>query len=139
MQLIFSRSRTIGSPLIRLATWGTWSHCGILTPEQTVLEARWPQGVVETPVEQFRAHASHHAEATIATPDDAAGIAWARRQIGKPYDTFGVLSLGIQRDWEDPEKWWCSEFVEAALIAAGRRRFRHGSRRITPQHSWMVL
>lgn len=44
-----------------------------------------------------------------------------RDQYGKPYDYGGAFGLPIQQaeNWQDDDKWWCSEFVLAALVAGG--------------------
>lgn len=138
VRVVFSRSRTIGSVVIRFLTWSSWAHNAIETPDGTVIEARWPEGVVETPVSVFRKIASKRATVDIDCPDPAAAIAWARSQIGKPYDVWGVVGLGFRRRWQDDDAWWCSELVETALEHGGRQRFRHDLQRVTPQHSWMV-
>ena len=138
LPVVFSRSRTPGAALIRLVTWSSWSHNGVLTPEGTVIEARWPDGVVETPLDAFIARASRFELCEFDCPDPGAAVAWARSQIGKPYDTWGVIGLGIRRRWQEDDAWWCSELVEAALARGGRLRFRRDLHRVTPQHSWMV-
>lgn len=133
------RARSLSSWLIRVATWSEWSHCAIVTPNETVIESRALMGgVVEQPLADSLAHASEHRIVEVSTPDDAAGVAWARAQIGAPYDWTGVLGIALRRRWADPDSWFCSELVEAALAAAGRLRFRDVPR-VTPQHSWMAL
>jgi hypothetical protein len=74
----------------------------------------------------------------MAVPDPDAGYAFAISQIGKPYDVWGVIGLGLHRDWQSDDAWWCSEFAEAVLAAAGRSRFEHYAHRVTQQHSYMV-
>lgn len=138
MQILFGRSYTVGSALIRLGTWSVWGHCGIVTPEGTVIEARWGGGVVERPMAKVLAGMSAHHVLEVACPDDAAGLAWARSTLGARYDWRGVFGLAIRRRWDQDDAWFCSEHVEAALAAAGRRRWRQPWR-VTPQHSWMVV
>ena len=40
------------------------------------------------------------------------------RQIGKPYDTRGVLHFVTRRPerWQDQEKWFCSELIHAGFV-----------------------
>ncbi len=139
ISIIFSRSRTPGAVLIRLATWSVWSHNGIVMPNGKVIEARWPHGVVETDISEFIARSSHHLTRRIFCPVPRRAYEFAREQLGKPYDTIGVIGLGLRREWNRPDAWWCSELVEAAIEAGGNQRFRHDVRRVTPQHSWMVM
>jgi hypothetical protein len=44
-----------------------------------------------------------------------------RDQYGKPYDYGGAFGLPIQQaeNWQSDDKWWCSEFVLAALVKGG--------------------
>jgi uncharacterized protein YycO len=138
MQAIFCRRANLASLLLRTVTWSSWSHCAIVTPEGTVIEAAAPHGVIERSRATFLAGVSKFSEKTIDLPDDAAAIAWARAQIGKPYDWLGALGLAFHREWDNPERWWCSELVEGAAAAGRRPRFVSNAGRVTPQHSWMV-
>ena len=66
-------------------------------------------------------------------------IAAAESQIGKPYDWLGVLGIGLHRDWQEPDRWFCSEMAAWAFQQAGRPLFRPDALyRITPQHFWML-
>lgn len=42
-----------------------------------------------------------------------------RSQIGKPYDTLGILGAALDRDWRNPSSWFCSELIAAALETCG--------------------
>jgi uncharacterized protein YycO len=140
MQAIYVRRSNIGSVLLRFFTWSSWSHCGIVTLERTIIEAAAFHGVVERPYADFFADGvTDYAIKSIPLPDDAAAIAWARAQIGKPYDWNGVIGLALRRDsWQDDDAWFCSELVEGACAAGGRRRFVEQVERVTPQSSWAV-
>jgi uncharacterized protein YycO len=138
MYTIFCRRHNAGSFLLRTALWSSWSHCGIVTPHMTVIEAAAFHGVVERPYAQFIAGVSRYSVKTIALPDDARAIAFARAQVGKPYDWAGVIGLGLRREWDEPDAWFCSELIEASAVAGRRPRFVHQAKRVTPRDSWMV-
>lgn len=39
-----------------------------------------------------------------------------RSQVGKPYDTRGLLGrFFVGRDWRSPDSWWCSELAARGL------------------------
>lgn len=40
-------------------------------------------------------------------------------EIGKPYDSQGILGFVMGRDWRDPKAWFCSELQGAMLEACG--------------------
>lgn len=58
-------------------------------------------------------------------PDEEAGLAWARQQVGKPYDFFGALELALapDRNWHEDDAWYCYELAAEALHQAGRKLF----------------
>lgn len=137
VKILFCTSGKIGARLIRGVTWSFWSHVAIVDGDH-VIEAVWPC-VRRAPLADVIAAHPDFVVVDIPCPDDAAGIAWARSQIGAPYDLSGMVGLGINRDWQDDSKWWCSELTAAALRVAGRKLFRDDAmHRITPQHLWML-
>jgi uncharacterized protein YycO len=140
--LAFSRDHTISTALIRLQTWSAWSHVGIVIPSEYgsdwVIEARLKSGVRRITLFQFMRDASEYALKDVEVPDPSAAYKFAYDQIGKPYDIWGVIGLGINREWDEDDKWWCSELTEACIKAGGRIRFSKDVRRLTPEHVWMV-
>ena len=60
-----------------------------------------------------------------SVPNAAAGIAWARSQVGKEYDWRGVFGIALapDRNWQDESDWFCFELAAAALAHAGRDLF----------------
>lgn len=135
MKIIFSRSSTIGSLLIRGGTWSVWSHCGIFTHEDTVIDSTMEHGVSERPVLEWTKDISAYDVIDVDCPNPQDAIKWARTQIGKAYDWTAIIGFGFHREWNKDDKWFCSEFVEAALTQGGRKRWRN-PRRITPQQTW---
>ena len=43
----------------------------------------------------------------------------AKSKLGKPYDYTGILGLGINRDWQENDMWFCSEDVADTLKRSG--------------------
>jgi uncharacterized protein YycO len=139
MDVVYCRRHNLGSLALRTLTWSSWSHCGIITPDNTVIEARAFEGVVERPLHELLEESSKYVFRTIDVPDDEAVIAFARSQVGKPYDYFGVAGIAFHRQWQDEDRWFCSELLEAAAAAGGRRRFIVDAWRITQQMSYITL
>lgn len=140
IKAIFLRHSRIDSLLIRAASWSSWSHVALIMEDGvTVIDAAFLRGgVTEHPLIDLTATASKYAIREFSCPDPAAAYAFARSQKGKPYDWTGVLGLGLHRDWQQDDAWWCSELVEECLAAGGNKRFIEQVRRVTQQHSWMV-
>lgn len=139
--LVYSRGWSIGSPLIRHADrWGAWSHCGLLDADgQHVLESRAFAGVVRTPWPEFLARTTHLEQVDVACPNPAAGLAWAHSQVGKGYDYLAIFGNLVRESWQKAGRWHCAEYVEQALVQAGRQRFRRETWRISPNNSWSVV
>lgn len=136
---LYVRSHHLVSIALRNADrWGTVSHVGTMTPDGTVIEALWGLGVVETPMDEFMARYTHVEPITHECPNPAAGIAFGRAQVGKPYDRWSIFGNLFRTSWHDPEAWQCAELREAILGAAGRWRFRGDTWRISPNLSLMV-
>ena len=137
MKLVLCRSKTIGSWLIRTATWSDWSHVAIVDGDE-VIEAVWPKVRIAKLADIVLQH-SECEFIDFTTDRDQEIIAAARSQVGKPYDLVGVLGLWWHRDWQDDSKWWCSELPAWACDRAGVPHFRpEAMHRINPQHWWML-
>jgi uncharacterized protein YycO len=137
MKILFCTSDKVVARGIRTVTWSDWSHVGIIDGAE-VIEAVWPKVRVAALADVLAAH-PRWVVVDVPCPDEAAAIAAARAQIGKPYDAIGMLGLGVNRDWQDDSRWWCSEHVAMVIKAGGLPVFRDGvMHRITPQHLWML-
>lgn len=113
------RDPGISSRIICWWTWGKWSHVEIVT-SRGYLGARLNGGVKVRPF-GYVDPVEQSIRSIEVTPDQyAVFMAYADKQIGKPYDWFGLLGFGIHHDTaDDPEKWFCSEYVTACFEKAG--------------------
>lgn len=137
INLVFSRSHNPGSLLIRLLTWSTWSHVALIDGDQ-VIEAVWPR-VREISLDEFKSLHSATEIVSLLCYDEKAIIAAARSQIGKPYDWTAVIGIGLHRDWQEDDSWFCSELVAWAFAKARNALFRTDRmRRVTPENLWML-
>lgn len=142
MRILYSRQANLSALLIRAGSWfGPWSHCAVVDGESVIESRALARGVIRTPLADAIRRASEYELLDVATPDDAAGLAWARSTLGAPYDWWGVFGiLARERDWQSPEDWYCSEHVERTLVEAGLTgdlaRWRYGLMGITPCMSY---
>ena len=138
VRLLFTRRHHPGSAMIRVATWSKWSHVDLIDGD-SVIGAVAPHGVERERLNARLAAASHAAVMTIPCEDAAAVISAASSQIGRPYDWLGVLGIGLHRDWQEADRWFCSELAAWAFQATGQPLFRADAlHRVTPQHLWML-
>lgn len=124
--------------MIRAGSWSRWSHVAIVDGNQ-VIEAVALDGVVTTPIASRLKQDPSWIISALPCNDPEAVTAAARTQIGKPYDYTGVLGIGLHRDWQQDDRWFCSELVAWAFAQGGNPLFRHhANRRVTPQDLWML-
>ena len=137
MRVLLCTSNLLGAVLIRAVTWSDWSHAALVDGDEAI-EATWPAVRVAPLSEVIAAH-SLHAIVDLPCRDQAAAIAAARSQTGKPYDLTALFGLLMHRDWQENDRWFCSELVAWAFCQGGSPLFRQEAmHRITPQHLWML-
>lgn len=137
MQVLFCRSNSIMSWLIRLLTWSEWSHVALVRGPQAI-EAAWPRVGLTTVADIMGRHTTGVlVEYPCKDPD--ATWAWALNQLGRPYDLGALFGFFLHRDWTSDRRWFCSELVAAAFLAGGSPFFRPGLLwRLPPQLLWMI-
>lgn len=138
IRLFFSTRVSPFSALIRLATWSSWSHVALVDGD-SVIESVALHGTRRLSLIDAKANASRWSIVDIPCDDPMAVIFAAGSQLGKPYDYWAVLGLGLRRNWQDDEAWFCSELIAWAFAQAGHPLFRQDAlRRVTPEHLWML-
>lgn len=137
MKILFCTSKLPGAALIRAVTWSDYSHVAIIDGDEAI-EAVWPCVRVSPLADVIASHPEHViADFPCLSPIDA--IKAARSQVGKPYDLAGILGIGLHRDWQETDSWFCSELVAWAFVQGGTPLFRpEAMHRITPQHLWIL-
>lgn len=132
IRLLFLRQNTVGSAFLRSAMWSEWSHVALVDRGGSIIEARAFSGVRTTYLSAAIASSSKHALRQI---DCDAQQAWAFAcgQLFKPYDWTAVFGIGLHRDWQQDDKWFCSELVAASLMAGGTMILNKQVGRVTPQ------
>lgn len=140
LRVVYTRSHTIGGILIRWRDpYGAWSHCAVITPDNTVVESRAFHGVVETPLDEFLSRYPRYQIVDIECPNPDLGVAWARSQLGKGYDYLSIFGMALRRSWQSTDKWHCAELLEMASIKSGKERFRDSPSHISPNLSYWVI
>ena len=136
--LLFSRSRTIGSMGIRLATWSSFSHVDMVSSRDVLVGATLAHGTVALPIDRRVRQASllglYRIDAPMKNEQRFKDFVWS--QIGKPYDLGAIFGLPFRRNFQDEDRWFCSEQMAAAGEFADIPLVRKGSWRVTPQDLW---
>lgn len=137
ISLLFSTSYHPMSMVIRACTWSNWSHVALIDGDD-VIEATALAGVRRYPVVLAINHAKRWGIVDLPSRNPQMVIAAAASQIGKPYDYSAILGIGLHRDWQMDDRWFCSELIAWSFAQAGESLVRSEVlRRVTPQHLWM--
>ena len=129
--LQFSTTKHISSKAIQFFTWSWASHVDFVLPNGKLFGALATQdgGGVRlhdaenyTRIERFQ----------VDVPESIIDIAMT--QEGKPYDWAGIFGLVLrERNWEDDDKWFCSELVAWSFKQGGFPLLNETTSRITPR------
>jgi uncharacterized protein YycO len=121
MKIIFTHAYTISGAIIRLVDGGYWSHCGVVSEDESyVIHATAKKGVIRQPLGKMLLDFPNHTIIDIPVDDEGAAQAWLLQQVGKPYDYVALLGFIFERgDWGDDTKWYCSEMALMACLLAG--------------------
>ncbi|MBK5914573.1 YiiX/YebB-like N1pC/P60 family cysteine hydrolase [Rhodocyclus purpureus] len=137
IRLLFSTSHHPISAAIRACTWSKWSHVALLDGPFAIEAVA--TGVRKVPALEAMDRAKRAVAVELQCRDPRAVIAAAESQIGKPYDFAAIVGFGLRRDWQEDDRWFCSELVAWAFQRAGQPLFRaECMHRITPEHLWML-
>lgn len=129
---------------IRRFEYGFWaSHAEALMPDGTLLGAHADGGVMARDHDYDKGKFTR--EMYVSIPTDPAMTDgfhnFLRKQVGKPYDFLAIAGLAAQRDWQEPDSWFCSELCAAALADCGyfpqhlATEFTH----VTPRDLLLIL
>ena len=119
---------------LRFVMWSKWSHSAVYD-EQTgwVYDTTFLQGGCKrTQAGVFFKRYPKFEITDMGLHDEGGAAKWLEAQLGKPYDWTALLSFIVQRDWQEDDKWFCSEWTETCRSLFGTRRFRGDLSRITP-------
>ena len=136
IKLLFSRSHQLGSYFIRWITWSDWSHVEFVTDDGFVIGAVYPGGVMKYPLATRLAESSAYEYCTVVKGDYQKALDFLTKQIGKPYDVTAIFGILTHRDWEEDDRWFCSEMQTAAIKESNDgvcSPVRKVSWRVTPQ------
>lgn len=98
----------------KIFSWSKWSHVALVDGDY-VIEATAMHGVRRVKIEEAL-HGTKHEFATLPCKDPQAIIDAAMTQLGKPYDFLAILGIGLKRDWQEDDKWVCSELIDGRQI-----------------------
>ncbi|MCK5307046.1 MAG: hypothetical protein KAJ73_00405 [Zetaproteobacteria bacterium] len=131
MRIVFTRSSGIIAGLVRWFTWSEYNHVAIGRAEGTTLiEAIGWRGVVLSNMYYLRSRSTVIKVMEVEVLRDP--TVHLRSQLGKKYDYSGILGIWFRRNWQEENRWFCSELVAWACAKAGTPLVVEEKHRITP-------
>ena len=131
IQLRFITGNSLVSWLIRQVTWAEYSHVDLILPGEGLLGAQG-DGVKIRPFDYCKPTKIAVGEIDWPPDVEAKFIAFARAQVGKPYDYSALWGNLLHRDWHDPRAWYCSEVFAADADAIGHPLITGQFNRVDP-------
>lgn len=113
--LQFAAESSIGSRLICFGTQAEYSHVDTVLPNGGLLGARLKGGVrIRRP---GYAKFTRTLQVTISTEPEKAKVFYSflNEQIGKPYDWRAVVDFAFDRNWRNPDAWFCDDLPAVGL------------------------
>lgn len=135
MKIIFVTDEDPLSVAIRTATACPWHHVGVVFGEY-VFEARFP-GVLRVKLDDVKARGKYFI-VDYPLADEACAKRFAMDQVGKDYDFIGLVGFQFRIGAQDPNKWYCSELVQAISLEGGSPIVRLGLAGVSPRDLWVA-
>jgi hypothetical protein len=149
IHLVYSNSKLPLSPIIRWRTGSEFSHVGIILEQDAddidglsivSHSALSCKGVRFTTLKTFLSHATNYRitqlEQEVTQEQFDMLLYLCQKYEGLPYDTKGAVGLGVGENWQDDDKFWCSEWVAFVLKNIGMiLKYLDDVHRIAPNHN----
>lgn len=119
----FSGGWKPGQILIQGATFDLSAHCFAEIKGGSIIDSTWTHdGVKERSLADLDASWCKRipADKILTLSQNFQMEMWLRDQIGKPYDpSFLRAPFHPDRDWQEDDRWWCSEVLGGGLVKFG--------------------
>lgn len=113
--VVFASNNQPASLVIKLFTLSHWSHVAILDDEGYIYDSTLISGVRRIHFNEWREHYRELDFTIFPVKDRKLVYEFLNSQVGKRYDTLGIFSFILRKNYENKNKWFCSELVAHAL------------------------
>jgi hypothetical protein len=137
--LVFTSKRSIGSILVRLFTWSSWSHVGFLTPDGDIIEAQFRGGVRRVSLSNMLKGTNKHAFVNFKDYDPVEFQRILLTKIGSKYDIFGAIGIGLKKKLGIKDAYSCGDLIAWGFQAMGKPLFRESELvKISQEDLWRI-
>lgn len=143
--LIFLDSGTFAGNLVKWWTCSIFDHVEICLGDRKVIGARPKHGVQVRDISLLESQkwCVCRPAITLTDKDQEAIVHFTMSQIGRGYDFMGLLGFPLDRSIDNPNKWFCSEFVSKAFNKGNYPLIPRKSPNMVPPEllyqSWRVI
>ena len=113
--VVFASNNQPASLIIKLFTLSHWSHVAILDDEGYIYDSTLISGVRRIHFDEWKEHYRELDFTIFPVKDRSKVFEWLSTQVGKGYDALGIFSFILRKNYEDKDKYFCSELVAKAL------------------------
>ena len=113
--VVFASNNQPASIIIKLFTLSHWSHVAILDDEGYIYDSTLLSGVRRIHFDEWKTHYTNLDFTIFPVKNRQKVFEWLSTQVGKRYDALGIFSFILRKNYEDKNKWFCSEIVAHAL------------------------
>lgn len=123
LELCYYHGRSCISRMIECFTWGEISHVAVRDPGENCVWEAWQKGGFSK-VPSISTNHTDRTQVDVYTVDLTEEqyrkvVQFLDKQVGLPYDYWGVASFVFRRSMGKEEAWFCSEAALAAFMQAG--------------------
>lgn len=115
VKVIFGRGNAVISDVILFVSRSEWSHVAYIDENSGyIIEAAGGIGVIASTYDNFKSRYPRHLIAQIPVKDAKLFREVMISLIGAEYDFKAILGILLHKDWNDNNKWTCSEAIAHA-------------------------
>ena len=107
IKLQFSSQPTITSKLIQWRDWSEYSHVDMIMPDGRLFGAMGDGVKLRDP---YKTSKKIVLEVEVTQQMNDIYLR-ASLELGKPYDYAGIFGFIFNRNWQESDKWFCSELI----------------------------
>jgi uncharacterized protein YycO len=110
VKVVFGSNWKPASIFIKLFTWSRWCHCGIVDGEY-IIDTTLASGCRRILISEWVKHYDVYQVMDLPVKSKEGCLELARSYVGSAYDWLGILSYVLYKDFEDKNKFFCSELL----------------------------
>lgn len=138
IEVVFFKTSGLVSSLIRFFTFSKWNHVGIII-EGDYYDSNLENGVSKNNMWYLHNAIERESIFINVTNEQIKTLKlFVSRYLDLPYDLKAIFAFPFQRDWQYPNKYFCSELV-ATLLVDAQIINKTKSNRITPRDLYLIL